>query len=119
METTKESRTSESGTVTFSQALDLGEAEIVALSAETITRMSHGIRFFDFDASPIAYTREREAALRQLQARLAIIQAATKRPEAAVPMMVDCDCGHTISSGLLMEATRGTCCPDCYDRMSD
>ena len=27
-------------------------------------------------------------------------------------------CGHTISRGLLMSASTGTSCPDCYDRMS-
>jgi hypothetical protein len=32
---------------------------------------------------------------------------------------VRCDCGHTVSQNLVMNTSRGTACPDCYDRMSD
>jgi len=33
--------------------------------------------------------------------------------------MVRCDCGHTVARNLVMSTSRGTSCPDCYDRMSD
>ena len=33
--------------------------------------------------------------------------------------MVRCDCGHEVPRGQVMSASRGTSCPDCYDRMSD
>jgi len=33
--------------------------------------------------------------------------------------MVRCDCGHDVPVGTAMSSSRGTCCPDCYDRMSD
>lgn len=33
--------------------------------------------------------------------------------------MVRAGCGHMVSSSQLMYASRGTCCPDCYDSMSD
>jgi len=33
--------------------------------------------------------------------------------------MISCDCGHKISQNLVMSASLGTSCPDCYDRMSD
>lgn len=36
---------------------------------------------------------------------------------ADVPM-VKCSCGHTIPRDLVMSASLGTSCPDCYDRMS-
>jgi len=29
-----------------------------------------------------------------------------------------CDCGHTVPRNLVMSASLGTSCPDCYDRMS-
>ena len=29
--------------------------------------------------------------------------------------MVHCDCGHTVSSGMVMCASFGRVCPDCYD----
>ena len=32
--------------------------------------------------------------------------------------VVKCLCGHTISKNSVMNASLGTCCPDCYDRMS-
>jgi hypothetical protein len=33
--------------------------------------------------------------------------------------MVKCRCGHTVEATLVMNTSRGTSCPDCYDRMSD
>lgn len=32
---------------------------------------------------------------------------------------IKCDCGHTVAKNLVMNASLGTSCPDCYDRMSD
>jgi len=32
---------------------------------------------------------------------------------------VKCDCGHECDSYLVMSASRGSSCPDCYDRMSE
>jgi hypothetical protein len=32
---------------------------------------------------------------------------------------VDCDCGHAVDAALVMHASLGTSCPDCYDRMSN
>lgn len=40
------------------------------------------------------------------------------RPQAT-PVMVLCDCGHTVAKSLAMSASTGTSCPDCYDRMSE
>jgi len=34
------------------------------------------------------------------------------------PIMVKCSCGHTISKTSVMNASMGSSCPDCYDRMS-
>ena len=33
--------------------------------------------------------------------------------------VVTADCGHTVEKSLLMSGSRGTACPDCYDRMSE
>lgn len=33
--------------------------------------------------------------------------------------LVKCDCGHRVPAGQRMNASLGTSCPDCYDRMSD
>jgi len=37
---------------------------------------------------------------------------------APVVEMVKCSCGHSVPRGLVMSASLGTSCPDCYDRMS-
>lgn len=43
-----------------------------------------------------------------------------KRRAAQNPVeMVKCSCGHTVPKGSVMMASRGTSCPDCYDKMSD
>lgn len=33
--------------------------------------------------------------------------------------LVKCDCGHSVPRGVVMNASMGTSCPACYDRMSD
>lgn len=33
--------------------------------------------------------------------------------------LVECDCGHSVPRELVMTASLGTSCPDCYDRMSN
>jgi hypothetical protein len=42
----------------------------------------------------------------------------TKRAPKPVDL-VKCDCGHEIERALVMNASLGTSCPDCYDNMSD
>ncbi len=33
--------------------------------------------------------------------------------------LIACDCGHSVQRAQVMSASRGSSCPDCYDRMSD
>jgi len=40
-------------------------------------------------------------------------------PTRVVPEMVACDCGHECGAAMVMSASVGTSCPDCYDMMSD
>ena len=42
----------------------------------------------------------------------------TKRTSTPAEM-VRCDCGHTVAKNQAMNASTGTSCPDCYDRMSE
>ena len=42
-----------------------------------------------------------------------------KKKSPKAPQLVDCDCGHSVAPALRMSASNGTCCPDCYDEMSD
>ena len=49
---------------------------------------------------------------------MAEIEAARLQP-APRSEMVKCACGHTCSRILVMSTSRGSSCPDCYDRMED
>jgi hypothetical protein len=40
------------------------------------------------------------------------------RKAKARPALVQCDCGHRVPATLVMNASLGTACPDCYDDMS-
>ena len=40
------------------------------------------------------------------------------RPDQQVEL-VKCSCGHSVPRSLMMNASMGTSCPDCYDRMSE
>jgi hypothetical protein len=60
----------------------------------------------EFDAK----IRCAEATERRRAARLAT------RPQIE---MVKCDCGHTVARSLVMSASLGSSCADCYDRMSN
>ena len=85
-----------------------------------ITGCAYGIEYFTFDGIPTDVEIER---MRNMRLRLREIEAMKK---AAMKARVAgqknvraklADCGHfTIE---VMSASRGTSCPDCYDRMSD
>jgi hypothetical protein len=42
-----------------------------------------------------------------------------KRASQPPPQLVRCSCGHSVERTLVMSASQGTSCPDCYDRMSE
>lgn len=42
-----------------------------------------------------------------------------KRQPKPQPALVRCNCGHSVPASQVMNASMGTACPDCYDRMSD
>lgn len=43
-----------------------------------------------------------------------------RRRRSAPPVqLVRCSCGHSVPARQVMNASLGTSCPDCYDRMSD
>jgi len=44
---------------------------------------------------------------------------ADSEPIRVLPEMVECDCGHECGAAMVMSASMGTACPDCYDMMSD
>lgn len=63
-------------------------------------------------------------AFRALQAEeaLRVAEEASLKPVAVAvdtDRLVRCSCGHTVSPMMVMSASMGTACPDCYDSMSD
>jgi hypothetical protein len=38
---------------------------------------------------------------------------------APAPVLVRCSCGHSVPRAQMMNASLGTSCPRCYDRMSE
>lgn len=47
----------------------------------------------------------------------AVLKMSLPKPKAETPTMVICDCGHTVPASSVMSTSRGTSCPDCYDKM--
>ena len=82
-------------------------AEIEKYLSQTINRraaeLQHGTDFYDL-------VRDGDTA--------DAIKAAWSAKANSV-MMVMCSCGHQAISSRVMNASRGTSCPDCYDRMSE
>lgn len=69
------------------------------------------------DGATIAIGTEWYSEIRSGSANEAKLE---KRRAAQNPAeMVKCSCGHTVPKGSVMMASRGTSCPDCYDKMSD
>ena len=46
-------------------------------------------------------------------------RAAQRQVERTAPVMVTCKCGYSVPKNQVMRSSHGTCCPDCYDMMSD
>ena len=45
---------------------------------------------------------------------------AQKNPAPRVAaVMIRCSCGHMVAKNMVMMASLGSSCPDCYDRLSD
>lgn len=44
---------------------------------------------------------------------------AERRATRPAVKKVKCNCGHTVPENMVMSASMGTSCPDCYDKMSN
>ena len=51
-------------------------------------------------------------------AKIRMARPVVEKP-AKMQEWVQCDCGDVVLSHLVMNASRGTSCPDCYDAMSN
>lgn len=81
---------------------------------------SYGVRYGQFwpPEYPVAHCIAMALAARRL-AGMAVERTEVSPWRTVEVEMVRCNCGHTVPRNLVMSASRGTACPDCYDRMSD
>ena len=102
---------------TINDYLKMSDSELKNISDDTISQMSYGIKYFDFGAAGIKATKRDWQIMEYLRNRL---QAIEIKPTAktGIRAFIECDCGHAVPRKLVMNASLGTSCPDCYDRMS-
>lgn len=99
----------------------LGEG-VTPMSDTEIKKSSYGIIYGDADMQPaeiaigFALARPR---LRAIEAEAKEARAALIKETQAEELMIKAGCGHMVRRSQLMAASLGTCCPDCYDKMSD
>jgi hypothetical protein len=95
------------GNITVAEAVDAAERQKMGV---------YNLKFFEPYLPEHAryYDMRREWDARET-ARKSASENPQPQPE---PEMVRCRCGHTISKALVMSTSRGSSCPDCYERMS-
>lgn len=89
-------------------------SRIRELTADTGWRNSDYARFAD---APVADQERIIAANEARIAREAKVASAAPKPEPADDFVL-CSCGHEVPRYEVMNASLGTSCSDCYDRMS-
>jgi hypothetical protein len=98
--------------------------EITAKEAVEIAienKLEYALEYFSPQTDvDLPYWDMREIWLPIKKAREAEEKIRLEAYEQAHPVeMTKCSCGHTVPSTLVMNASLGSSCPDCYDRMSD
>jgi len=96
-------------TITAALAAIRDGAVVVDVAAEIAGTMDYAIDYY-------CTTEEAEAvALKSL--RLVYTPKITAKKEIKL-VLKKCDCGCTVPASLVMSASLGSACPDCYDKMS-
>jgi len=101
---------------------EMTETERNALTDAQIVGLEYGIRYFSIEAGPEA--RHQMNVLRELNIRLEKLRAAmVASPKPAIrhdyPTGRTLDCGCTVyDKHEVMNASTGSACESCYDRMS-
>lgn len=98
------------------------QAEIPVRTVKEIAEHQYVLTYAQFDATEWA-TMTREEHCRQVIDEaylLHLLKLAKARKRAPKPVeLVRCDCGHSVPRIQVMNASMGSACPDCYDRMSN
>lgn len=92
------------------------ELGITPMSDAELYRISYALKYGDFSGVADQLSRPVHCAwLDELERQR---QAAAFAKITVPPANVVADCGHICAETVLMHASLGTSCPDCYDRMS-
>ena len=99
-----------------------GELGIIALTDSEISEKSYFLHYGEFGhAWTDTWARDQRvghlAAVEYLLASEKT-EKENRKPSPA-PEMRKCSCGHTVPVSQVMNASMGSSCPDCYDRMSE
>jgi hypothetical protein len=90
------------------------------ISDEEIMSVSYALRYGEYWPDDMASCKPGwEDVLDELRCRLIALENATPAATATADKRVMCSCGHEVEENLVMSASLGTSCCDCYDRMSD
>ena len=81
---------------------------------EEIMAAAYGIKYFGDFVQGIELER-----LRAMRQRLTELESQKRATATVQPRVTQADCGHWVRTTDLMTTSRGTACPQCYDRMSD
>jgi hypothetical protein len=98
----------------------IGDVKITSTNNDLLRRteaaaVSRGMNYDDHGYRWYEITDEQAAALlAHEEAAAAKFREWQNRPRETVK----CDCGHECEKKMVMSASRGTSCPECYDRMS-
>ena len=86
-----------------------------------ILRRAYALHYAEYRRETWQAMRREDRVLFKLgRVRLLCAEAELKRARSrpASVREIRANCGHLIPANLLMNASMGTACPDCYDRMS-
>jgi len=93
-----------------------GETTAVQVAADVYPGMSYAIEYY----SPARGEWDTYQAIRTEWKKLESAAVVPAPTTASTPVeMKKCSCGHTIPKTLVMSASMGSSCPDCYDKMSN
>ena len=78
-----------------------------------------GNKFFEWSYREVM-THERREELKALisKAKAAKAEEVVEAEAVEAEEEVLCSCGHSVPKSMVMSSSSGTCCPECYDRMS-
>ena len=76
-----------------------------------------GNKFFEWQYRE-AMNHDRREELKALISKAKEVKEVKEVEVKEVEEEVLCSCGHSVPKSMVMFSSSGTCCPECYDRMS-